>query len=169
MEIAGLQTETQVDAADYRRALSRFATGVAILATAAGDGRGWEGVTIGSFTSVSLDPPLALWCLARGSSRFRTFAAATHVSVSVLGRGHRLLGHRFATRSAHFADGKWTRGITGSPLLRAAVAAFECEVVARHDGGDHEIFVGRVLDYRRGEGEPLVFHSGSYWHAAETA
>ena len=164
------QIEAGFDLAEYRRALSRFATGVAVITTTCDAGRAWTGVTINSFTSVSLEPPLALWCLARGSSSYERFATCRHVAVNVLAREHSLVSRRFASRGDRFADAAWwDHGHTGSPLLRAALAVFECEVVARHDAGDHVIFVGRVLHYRCAEGDPLVFHSGAYWHAGEAA
>lgn len=160
---AELQLAPGFDTADLRRALSAYATGIAVITTT--DAAGLPvGMTVNSFTSVSLDPPLVLWCLARTSSSFAPFAACSCFAVNVLSREQGALSRQFAAKGAdRFARSAWYAGQTGSPLLPATLATFECAVADRHDAGDHVIFIGRVMHYSRGDGEPLVFHSGAYW------
>lgn len=168
-ELQLVQEAVAFDSADYRRALARFATGVAVITTADGEGRR-AGVTVNSFTSVSLEPPLVLWCLGRHSSACAQFAGASHFAVNVLAREQSGLSRQFAAKNCdRFAGVDWHPGPHGSPLLSASLASFECAVAGCHEAGDHLIFLGRVLHYRRREGDPLVFHTGRYWHAGEEA
>ncbi len=149
----------------FRDALSSFATGVAVVTglTEAGERLG---MTVNSFNSVSLTPPLVLFSVAR---RARSFAAWTRMSryaVNILSQQQEELSNRFARPLAD----KWSGllvldGRMGVPLLPNALAAFECEHHARYDGGDHEIFVGRVLALRLSVHKaepPLIFFGGRY-------
>jgi flavin reductase (DIM6/NTAB) family NADH-FMN oxidoreductase RutF len=145
----------------FRQALGQFATGVTVVTTRGPHGP--LGITANSFASVSLDPPLVLWSPARGSSRFPAFSAASHFAVHVLTADQRGLADGF-TRAGGFEppDG-WQTGPHGLPLIDGALATFLCQTHARHDGGDHEIVVGRVLQALRGpEAPPLVFQAGAY-------
>jgi flavin reductase (DIM6/NTAB) family NADH-FMN oxidoreductase RutF len=145
-----------------RRAFGTFATGVTVIGARGADGL--VGMTANSFTSVSLEPPLVLFCPARSLAAFDVYSTAQHFSVSVLPAHAEASSNRFARSST----AKWESeahlvGKTGAPLLAGALASFECEVVARHDGGDHLIVVGRVLQVRATEaGEPLVFFRSRY-------
>lgn len=145
---------------DFRAALGRYATGVTIVTTM-GD-RGPVGITANSFTSVSLDPPLVLWCPARQSQRFAAFAAADHYAIHVLAADQIDLCRRFSRAGGAF-DGLAT-GVTpeGLPLLLGCLARFDCAAHAAHEGGDHAILVGRVLRAALREGEPLLFWGGRY-------
>lgn len=166
---AELQVTPGFDSADYRRALSRFATGIVVVTSELDDGSR-AGVTVNSFTSVSLEPPLVLWCLARTSAVFERFQACTHFAANVLGQHQADLSRQFSAKHCdRFAGVAWFRGQGGSPLLTAALASFECTVEDRLTVGDHVVFVGRVRHYSRGEGEPLVFHSGGYWQTSAAA
>ena len=147
----------------FRDALGCFATGVTIITTVAPDGR-LLGVTINSFNSLSLEPPLVLFSLARSLMSFNGFEGARHFAVNVLGRHQKILANHFATRTINkFANLEFVTGETGCPLIPGAVVYFECETRARYDGGDHMIFVGEVLRLEADmEAEPLVYHRGRF-------
>lgn len=146
----------------FRDALGHFATGVAIVTARGGDGRPL-GLTINSFASVSLDPPLVLWSLDRTSDRFTAFMQAAHFGVNVLGDTNRALSQRLSRKGELGMEGERLREGTHVPLLEDAIASFECSVEQRHDGGDHVIFVGRVLDFaHKAHGHPLLYYRGHY-------
>ena len=150
------------DRRDYRRALGQFATGVTVVTARCGDGRR-IGVTVNSFSSVSLDPPLVLWSLARQSASLADFTKATHFAVNVLESRQHHLSRQFSTPVPDkFSGVECGEGPSGVPLLGGTIAHFVCRNVRQYDGGDHVIFVGEVEAYKYGEGEPLVFHSGNY-------
>ncbi|HSA91623.1 MAG TPA: styrene monooxygenase/indole monooxygenase family protein [Terriglobales bacterium] len=150
------------DRRDFRRALGQFATGVTVVTAGTSDGRR-VGVTVNSFSSVSLDPPLILWSLARNAGSFQDFCSASHFAVNVLESRQHHLSRQFSTPMADkFAGVECTEGRAGCPLLNGAVAWFVCRKVRQYDGGDHVILLGEVEDYKYQEGEPLVFHSGRY-------
>jgi flavin reductase (DIM6/NTAB) family NADH-FMN oxidoreductase RutF len=150
---------------EFRKALGVFPTGVAVVTTHVADGQ-LQGITVSSFNSVSLDPPLVLFSVARTVLSFLAWRAARAWGISVLGETQDGLSTRFAQSSG----GKWLGfepipGVTGVPLIPGALAHFECERYARYDGGDHLILVGRVLALGRHSGSasrPLVFFSGRY-------
>lgn len=145
-----------------RTALGRFATGVTII-TCLDSGGQRVGLTANSFNALSLDPPLVLWSLRRASPSLPAFEGATHFAVNVLAESQADLSRRFASGVADkFAEGQWTSGLGGAPVLAGAAAVFECATQARHDGGDHRLFVGRVLRLADLSVAPLVFHSGHY-------
>jgi 4-hydroxyphenylacetate 3-hydroxylase, reductase component len=154
---------TPRDARAFRSALSTFATGVTVITTVGEDGA-LIGNTASSFNSVSLDPPLVLWSLARSAFSFAAYEKAEHFAVNVLREGHDDLSHRFSRSASH----KW-QGIdyetweTGCPVLPNALAIFECRKRHVYDGGDHAIFVGEVLKFDHDpKGKPLVFWRGGY-------
>jgi len=147
---------------DFRHALGQFATGVTIVTARAKDGRR-IGLTVNSFTSVSLDPPLVLWCLSRQATDFAAFNTASRFAVNVLSAKQHHLSRQFATTlTDKFTSVDCGEAPDGSPLLKGATAHFICRVAARFDAGDHVIILGEVEEYRWNEGEPLVFHSGRY-------
>jgi flavin reductase (DIM6/NTAB) family NADH-FMN oxidoreductase RutF len=153
--------EHSVQANDFRRAASRFATGVAVV-TAASDSRP-VGVTVSSLTSVSLDPPLLLVCLHRRSRSAEFFREADHFGVNVLFAHQQQLSERFATRLRDRFEGvAWMWGRTGVPLLSEALATFECSRRACVPGGDHDIVIGEVLHVTTRSGMPLVRFSSTY-------
>jgi flavin reductase (DIM6/NTAB) family NADH-FMN oxidoreductase RutF len=151
-----------LDRRELRNALGAFATGVTVV-TAAGDG-GWRvGVTANSFTSLSLEPPLVLWCLARESSSLPAFREAPHFAINVLAAGQHHLSRLFARSGVDkFAGVDVRPGVHGIPMLDGALAHYVCRSVRQIEAGDHVIFIGEVESYELFEGEPLVFHSGSY-------
>lgn len=153
------------DAAGFRRALGSFATGVTIITTRADDGQPL-GLTVNSFNSVSLDPPLVLWSLANNSRNLEAFRRAEHWAVHVLATQQEALSGRFARASEDkFAGIDLDEGIGATPLLRDCTARFQCKTMFQYEGGDHVIFVGEVLSYDFTESAPLVFHGGRYAHA----
>jgi len=150
------------DRREFRRALGQFATGVAIVSTRGRDATP-VGLTVNSFTSISLDPPLVLWSLSKNSPSYQDFAGATHFAISVLAADQHHLSRRFSTPVPDkFAGVECADGLAGCPLLRGCIAHFVCRLLREFDGGDHVIFLGEVEDYEWREGEPLIFHSGRY-------
>ena len=154
------------DSREFRRTLGQFATGVTVITTK--DSRGERhGFTANSFTSVSLDPPLILFCLSKNAGSFSVFEKAPYYAVNVLAGDQQPISERFArTGGDKFTEGDWTEGNTGVPILSNALAYFECRKWSSCDGGDHVIFVGEVLSFARKTGEPLVFHGGQYRNMA---
>lgn len=151
------------DTRKFRNALGCFATGVAVITTQA-EGHAPIGITVNSFSSVSLDPPLILWCLDRKSDTLPIFDKVNAFTVNILREGHRDISARLARQGDHSLGGLATRvGSNGCPALEEALAHFECEVYARHDAGDHIILLGRVTHYEYAEdGRPLLYHRGGY-------
>jgi flavin reductase (DIM6/NTAB) family NADH-FMN oxidoreductase RutF len=151
-----------LDRRELRNALGAFATGVTVV-TASPDQGGRVGVTANSFTSLSLEPPLVLWCLARDSSNLPAFREAGHFAINVLAVGQHHLSRLFATSGVDkFAGVEVRPGAHGIPLLDGCLAHYVCRSVRQIDAGDHVIFIGEIEWYELLEGEPLVFHSGSY-------
>jgi 3-hydroxy-9,10-secoandrosta-1,3,5(10)-triene-9,17-dione monooxygenase reductase component len=154
------------DAAEFRQVLGQFATGVTII-TAMDDDEP-AGVAANSFTSVSLDPPLVLFCVARSSSTWPRIERARKFAVNILGEHQEEVCRLFATKGAdRFGQIEWHPGVGGSPVLDDCIAYLDCEFWAEYDGGDHIIVVGRVLDLGIEHGmKPLVFYQGQYGRVA---
>ena len=153
-----------IDPAALRKAFGTYATGVVVIGARGPDGMP-VGMTVNSFSSVSISPPLVSFCPGRSSFAFPVYAAMQHFSVNVLGEEHRAISDRFARASGEHKWGgvKHRVGEGGVPVLEDAVAAFECEVEARFDAGDHVIVLGRVLRFEHhGERSPLLFHGSRY-------
>ena len=151
------------DPRQFRDALGQFPTGVCVV-TANPDGFAPFGMTVNSFASVSLEPPLVLWSLQKDSELWSAWKATTRFTVNVLNASQQDLSNRYARKNAHdlFED-HYFMSEAGTPILVDAVASFECELDARHDGGDHNIIIGRVVSMEIGcINEPLVFHAGHY-------
>jgi flavin reductase (DIM6/NTAB) family NADH-FMN oxidoreductase RutF len=155
---------TQHDAKDFRGALGCFPTGVCLVTTL-GPGGKPEGLTINSFSSVSLDPPMILWSLARSASSAPVFRDAEYFAVNVLAKEDAAISTHFAKSSenkfALFAD-RFSPGLDNIPVLNGAVATFECHSRHRYYGGDHIILIGNVERYVWNDGPPLLFHRGRY-------
>lgn len=143
-----------------RGALSRFGTGVAIVTTQGSDGP--VGMTVNSFSSVSLDPPLVLWSAARASRRYPHFAKASHMAIHVLGADQLDLCQAFAASAHAFDAADWHLGDDDLPVLKGCLARFDCAAYAEYDGGDHGILVGRVLRATIGEGAPLLCYQSRF-------
>ncbi|GLX11326.1 flavin reductase family protein [Microbispora sp. NBRC 16548] len=152
-----------------REALGQFATGVAVVTTATPNGER-AGVTVNSFSSVSLDPPLVLWCLSDRAPSAPVFLRAGRFAVNILAAGQDELSRRFATPAPDkFAGVDVLATPTGLPMLAGTLATFSCRTVTVHAGGDHHIFVGEVEHHQRSGGEPLLFHSGRYREFASSS
>jgi len=150
-----------------RNALGSFTTGVTVV-TAMGP-HGPTGMTVNSFTSVSLDPPLVLWSPAKSSARHGLFIAAHHYAIHVLGADQDHLSARFTRGGAGFEGLEWHRNEEGAPIIPRTLARFECVRSTLHDAGDHSIIIGRVLRAAHREGEPLCFSRGSFGRFARKA
>ena len=151
-----------LDAKLFRQALGTFTTGVTIVTTVDENGNN-VGVTANSFNSVSLDPPMVLWSIARTSSNIATFTAASHFAVHILASDQDVLASHFSKRGVdRFAGLSLDRGPGGVPLLDGCAARFQCRMAFQYEGGDHLILVGEVLEFDHHDREPLVFKSGRY-------
>jgi flavin reductase (DIM6/NTAB) family NADH-FMN oxidoreductase RutF len=148
---------------ELRDALGRFATGVCVITTMS-DKQQAVGMTANSFSSVSLDPPLVLWSLQNNSDVYDLFAAPRHFAVNILSSEQQAYSNQYAKKGQHDLDpAHYRMGKYGAPIIRNALATFECELHATHEGGDHLIIVGRVIDmHQRPTGEPLLFYCGRY-------
>lgn len=159
------QELTRLDPRDLRRALGQYATGVTVVTCRGRDGQK-VGMTANSFTSVSLDPPLVLWCPGKQAPSLPDFKSASHFTVNVLATNQHHFSRQFATPTEDkFAGVPLLEGIGGAPVIEGTVASFQCRTVGQYDAGDHVILLGEVEQYDAPGGEPLVFHSG-YYHVA---
>lgn len=151
------------DNLQFRNALGRFATGVCVI-TANPEGHAPFGLTVNSFASLSLTPPLVLWSLQKTSDTVDAFRAARRYCVNVLSKEQQAMSVRFARKGEHALHAEqYFEGATGLPVLHGCLAAFECDIEARHDGGDHIILIGRVLELQaRPSGRGLLFYEGGY-------
>ena len=166
------------DTRSFRDALGCFPTGIAVVTAASpaadavpgSNEASHIGITVNSFTSVSLDPPLVLWCIDRRSRRYPFFATAPGFTVSILAAGHRAVSARLAGTGEHSLDGiALIPTQLGPPALADALAVFECARESVQDAGDHAILLGRVLRFARhdGAGAPLVYFQGKYGALAQ--
>lgn len=152
-----------IDQRVFRDALGSFATGICVV-TAMPEQGAPIGMTINSFSSVSLEPPLVLWSIQNVSECFGVFGTTDRFAISVLSKEQEALSQRYATKADHALLGEhYQPGRTGLPLIRNALTSFECRVWARYPGGDHLIIVGEVMDVQAEQsGPPLLFHQGRY-------
>jgi flavin reductase (DIM6/NTAB) family NADH-FMN oxidoreductase RutF len=150
------------DSRAFRDTLGCFATGVVVVTTRTADGRP-EGLTVNSFASVSLDPPLVLFSVDRKGRCAECFAESAHFAVHVLGAAQRELSRTFSrSGGVDWSRIAWTPAADGSPLLDGEIATLQCSVHAVHEGGDHLIVVGRVLRLQHAPGDPLLYFRGKY-------
>lgn len=149
---------TEIDTDEFRRVLGHFATGVAVVTTL--DALGNKvGITVSSFNSVSLDPPLVLWSVGKDSQSYVVFTETKHFAVHVLAAHQRELVSRFAQNGEDKFDKLDCReGINGIPILPDFAACFECSTEHIYPGGDHRIIVGRVLRFAERNADPLIIH-----------
>jgi len=152
-----------VSGQESRAACGRFATGITVVTTVGADGAP-VGVTVNSFSSVSLDPPLVLFCLDRAALSFPAFEGAKSFAINVLRESQQDLSVRFSQQGAQkFGDLDVQRWGTGCPILAGCLANLECRTEAIYPGGDHIIIVGRVVHLSVEEdGRPLVYYGGAY-------
>jgi flavin reductase (DIM6/NTAB) family NADH-FMN oxidoreductase RutF len=151
-----------ISADDFRKVLSHFASGVTIITTCDGDGRP-TGLTASAFTSVSLEPPLVLVCVAHKSQSYPALLERGRFAVNFLRSDQEDLSRRFATSRLDKFDGVPHRiSPLGVPVLTEALAHVECVTVNRHVEGDHTVFIGRVEDCGTSDGAPLLYFRGKY-------
>ncbi len=160
--IESFRIETPAGQRALRDALGAFATGVTVVTALDVDGSP-IGLTVNSFNSVSLEPPLVVWSLALASSSLAAFRASSHYAINVLALDQAWLSQRFASRQKDkFAGLEIEPGLGGAPLLRGCCACFECANETQHAGGDHLVFIGRVERFSHFAKEPLVYQGGRY-------
>ncbi len=161
--LQGNETPMTFDSREFRDALGCFATGVCVI-TGKPEGGEPFGMTVNSFASVSLDPPLILWSLQNNSDMFDTFENCHRWAVNILREDQQDLSGQYAVKGDHRLDeGHYQMSDNGIPIMPDTLVSLECEQEARHPGGDHVILVARVIDLaRRNNGNPLLFCSGAY-------
>ena len=153
--VPGADTQRQL-----RAAFGQFGTGVTVVTAQTADGP--IGMTANSFSSVSLDPALVLWCPAKSSSRYPHFAAAEHFAIHLMGAEHEDIAMGFAKSAQAFDGLDVTHNADGVPLLGDCLARFECRTHQIHDAGDHAIVVGHVGSAAFREGDALIFCQGRF-------
>ncbi|MCJ8518743.1 flavin reductase (DIM6/NTAB) family NADH-FMN oxidoreductase RutF [Pseudorhizobium tarimense] len=144
---------------DYRNALGSFTTGVTVVTAMAEHGP--IGMTVNSFASVSLEPPLVLWSPSKTSSKHGLFTQAEHFAIHVLGAEQDHLCRAFSKGGSAFAGLPWSLNEEGVPTLPDTLTRFECQRASAHDAGDHTILLGRVLRVALRDGDPLCFSRGA--------
>jgi len=151
-----------LDIAEFRKALGAFMTGVTVVTTMSSDGTP-RGITANSFTSVSLQPPLILVCLAHSAASHHVFTATEAFAVSILNKEQRAISAKFASsRSDKFVGTEWHRAITGSPIIQSSGAWLDCVKHDAIDAGDHTILIGRVVGFGHRPSMPLGYFGGQY-------
>jgi 3-hydroxy-9,10-secoandrosta-1,3,5(10)-triene-9,17-dione monooxygenase reductase component len=148
------------DPTAYRRALGHYATGVVIV-TADQSGE-TSAITVNSFVSISLEPRLLMWSLANASSRFARFAHQDRWGLSVLGADHQELAAAFATRGARPPLADEIERLGAAPVIKGAVARFQCRTTRRIPAGDHLIVIGEVERFDDSDGQCLLYHRGGF-------
>lgn len=161
-QVEPAKTGPAFDGRALRDAFGSFATGVTIVTTAGPD-KVDIGLTANSFSSVSLDPPMVLWSLARTSLNMDAFRNSGHFAVHILSADQEALSGRFASKGIDRFEGLAPeRGPDGIPLLQDCMARFTCKLAYQYEGGDHVIFVGEIVEFSHSARKPLVFHGGRY-------
>lgn len=152
-----------IDSSEFRKILGHWPTGVAVVTTRGPDGQP-RGLTANAITSVSLEPPLVLVCIDRTAETHRGIVESGAFAINILPEAGRELARRFAAerQADKFSGVSHRSGASGAPVLADALAWVDCGLHAFHEGGDHTIFVGRVLAAEAGQGDPLVFCRGEY-------
>lgn len=153
--VPSLETQRQ-----FRNGLGRFASGVTVVTAPTTEGG--IGMTANSFSGVSLDPPLVLWCPAKSSARYEVFARAAHFAIHVLRADQEPLARAFAKSGTAFGDALLEHNASGVPVFSDCLARFECQTYQLHDAGDHAIMVGRVTSAVYHDGAPLIFSQGCF-------
>jgi flavin reductase (DIM6/NTAB) family NADH-FMN oxidoreductase RutF len=146
----------------FRQCLGKFATGVTVVSCRDQDGKPC-GITANSFSSVSLEPPLVLWNIAKESKSLRAYLEAEHFAINVLSNRQRSLASHFATSENGLFDNiSYRESPQNVPVLSDTLAHLECRTHDIHDCGDHHIIIGDVINFELSDNEPLIFYSGNY-------
>lgn len=163
--ISGVGESVSVSPSEFKRALSHWASGVAVITTRAADGEP-VGLTATSFASLSLEPPLVLFCLGVDSTGREAFVAAQGFAVHMLHEDQEALSNRFATKGGDkFVGLEWSEGRWGAPLLPGCLAVLECRTHTQVPEGDHIIMVGAVEGIHIRGGAPLLYFGAAYHRA----
>jgi flavin reductase (DIM6/NTAB) family NADH-FMN oxidoreductase RutF len=156
-----------IDHTLFRQVMSRFASGVTVV-TSACEGQ-FAGLTVSSFTSLSLNPTLVLICIADYATSKGIIAESGQFGVNILAEHQEDVSRRFATPEAEkFIPGCYYMSERGLPLISGALAVLECKVVNAYSGGDHTIFIGEVMDAQVNKGRPLLYYRSGYHQFADT-
>jgi flavin reductase (DIM6/NTAB) family NADH-FMN oxidoreductase RutF len=151
-----------IDSAAFRQACGKFATGITIVTVIGADGLP-HGMTVNSFTSVSLEPPLVLVCIDRKATILPKLEASRAIGINILAEDQRDLSAQFARRGTdRFETVPWTAGELGVPLIDGALAHYECSVTSVTEGGDHLIFIAEVRHLQCFAGRPLLYYESRY-------
>ena len=151
-----------IDQSAFRSVLGRFATGVTVVTARGSRGRD-VGMTVSAFSSVSLDPPLVMICIDHAASAYNVLSKAECFTVNILSAGQEAIARRFALTESNRFDGLgYDRGENAAIALRDVLAQIECDVVDRHEAGDHDIIIGSVEIVHTADGRPLLYYRGGY-------
>lgn len=159
----GLEALSQ---ADFRHVMGHYATGVTVVTTIDESGTP-HGLTVNSFASLSLDPPLVLWSLRGNSASLPVFRGARHFAINILSSQQEQVSRDFARSIDRFATVGWDEGLECLPLIRDSLGWVECALHSELPGGDHSLFVGRVLRARATQRSPLLYWRGAYFPGAD--
>jgi len=151
-----------INSRHFREAVGKYATGVTVVTTLGATGKP-VGMTVNSFASVSLDPPLVLWSVDKYSRLFEAFSNAPRFAVHILRHDQQYLAKGFSDdRDDVCAGMTFGEGENGLPILADVSVSLQCDVVNRHDEGDHIILIGRVIHIASTDVDPLLFFAGEY-------
>ena len=155
---------TNIETWLYRRTCAQFVTGITVVTTLDSDGHP-HGMTVNSFSSVSLDPPLVLVSIDLKNAILGHFISSSWFAINILAEHQEDLSRRFSSASENrFLDLTWSAGLSGTPLLDGVLAHLECSVVRTFEVGDHTVLIGEVRRAGYTEGKPLVFFDSAYHH-----
>jgi flavin reductase (DIM6/NTAB) family NADH-FMN oxidoreductase RutF len=156
----------RIDPVAFRHACSKFATGIAVTTLCGDDGKP-HGMTINSFASVSLKPPLVLVCIDLGAAMIPLFRSGRHFGINVLCAEQKDISARFAKKGEDRFEGiAWLTGATEVPIIRDSLATYECVITRIVEAGDHIIVIGEVLHFEYRDAQPLVFFNSHYTNLA---
>lgn len=169
MSSSGVGGSEPFDSSEFRRVMGMFATGVTVVTTLTQEDRP-HGLTANAFMSVSLHPPLVLVSIDKKTETHSYLGIAGCFCVNVLRETHKELSDKFASKSPDKFEGvAYRREATGSPVLEDSLAWIDCEVAQTYEGGDHTLFLGKVVALGRSEGSPLLFFEGKYYRLGESS
>jgi flavin reductase (DIM6/NTAB) family NADH-FMN oxidoreductase RutF len=155
---------TNIDTWNYRRTCAQFTTGITVVTTLDSEGRP-HGMTVNSFSSVSLDPPLVLVSIDLKNAILGHFISSSWFAINILAEHQEELSRRFSSPSENrFREVNWNAGASGTPLLDGVLAQLECSVVRTFEVGDHTVLIGEVQRASHTQGKPLVFFDSAYHH-----
>ena len=153
--------KVRIGGTEYRNAMGHFATGITVVTARNACGQPY-GLTVNSFSSLSMDPPLVQWTIKGSSYCWPSFSICTAFAVNILASGQEAVSHAFCKPVDRFATVEWEEGLDGLPLIRGCLAWIECSMHRIVEGGDHWILMGEVVRARTFERKPLLFWRGRY-------